>query len=170
MNLTAADLTRILQQPGYTIADGSLLPECAQAAQDGRGEALPPKPTKGTQRGSKSAWRSEREFQRAVMDAFAVWAAANRVDSILCHIANENAHRQPGIVAGMPDIVLLKSSRRFGALFIELKVGSGKCSKAQLDMHYRLLRLGYSVIVVWDSVDEVMRAIAGYVGLEKQWP
>jgi mRNA-degrading endonuclease RelE of RelBE toxin-antitoxin system len=50
-----------------------------------------------------------------------------------------------------------------GALFIELKAGSGKPSAAQMDMHYRLRREGYRVVMIWDSVDEVMRAIEEYL-------
>lgn len=135
--ITAQELSKILQQPGYSVT--------------GSYTAASARPT---------VWRGERDFQRAVVDAYAAWAAANGVDAVLCHIANENAHRQPGIVAGMPDLALI--SRR-GVIFFELKVGDGKPSRAQIDLHHRLRKAGYQVHVVWDSVDEVMQAIERYL-------
>jgi hypothetical protein len=137
--ITAQTLTKILQQPDYSVTGSfTAVPVTAR-------------PT---------VWRGERDFQRAVVDAYAVWAAAHGVDAVLCHIANENAHRQPGIVAGMPDLALFSTR---GVMLIELKVGVGKCSKTQTDLHHRLRMAGYRVVVVWDSVDEVMQAIADYL-------
>lgn len=159
MKLTAKELTRILNQPGYAID--------SLTAHSGPGDDL----RLGGQRDSQesahapqrlacAAWRNEREFQRAVVDAYAAWAAINQEPAILCHVANENAHKQPGIVAGMPDLVLISTK---GVAFIELKAGSGKLSAAQRETHYRLQRLGYRVVTVWDSVEEVLSEIEGFL-------
>lgn len=166
MKLTAKELTRILNQPGYAVADGSLIDSLA--AHNGPGHDLQPvglsySQTVATapQRPSCAVWRNEREFQRAVVDAYAAWAAINREPAILCHVANENAHKQSGIIAGMPDLVLISTK---GVAFIELKAGSGKLSAAQRETHYRLQRLGYRVVTVWDSVEEVLSEIERFLG------
>lgn len=157
--MTPADLARILAQPDYREANPHLA--SPTAAQEGSGSVWVYKHatnTPMTQIGC--VWRSERDFQRAVVEAFALWTALNGVDAVLCHIANENAHRQSGIVGGMPDLVLISAK---GVMFIELKITGGKCSQKQLDIHRRLRGLGYRVVVVWDSVEEVVREIEGYL-------
>lgn len=149
MNITAKELSKILNRDGYEVIGGALpwLSEAVPVAQ---------KPVVPT------TWRNEREFQRAVVDAYAAWAAINKESAILCHVANENAHKQPGIVAGMPDLVLFAGAER-GSLFIELKAGSGKLSTAQREIHYRLQRMGYRVVTVWDSVEEVLVEIERFL-------
>lgn len=162
MKLTAKELTKILNQPGYAIADGSLItPQAAHSAPHGVLQAAgQSQATKAPQRASSAVWRNEREFQRAVVDAYAAWAAINQETAILCHVANENAHKQPGIIAGMPDLVLISAK---GVAFIELKAGSGKLSAAQRETHHRLRKLGYHVVTVWDSVEEVLSEIEGFL-------
>lgn len=166
MKLTAKELTRILNQPDYAIADGSLIGSVA--APNGLHGDLQavglhgPAVKQSPQRAPCAVWKNEREFQRAVVDAYATWAAINKESAILCHIANENAHRQSGIVAGMTDLVLFAGAER-GSLFLELKVGSGKLSDAQREIHYRLQRMGYRVVTVWDSVEEVLAEIERFL-------
>lgn len=161
MKLTAKELTRILNQPGYAID--------SLTAHSGPGDDL----RLGGQRDSQesahapqrlacAAWRNEREFQRAVVDAYAAWAAVNGWTAILCHVANENAHRMPGIVAGMPDLILFAGAEK-GALFIELKIGSGKLRESQREIHHRLRRMGYRVVTVWDSVEDVLFEIEAFL-------
>lgn len=167
MKLTAKELTRILNQPDYAIADGSLIDSVAPYnGQHGDlrafGQSDSQIAKQGPQRASCAVWRNEREFQRAVVDAYAAWAAINKEPAILCHIANENAHRSSGIVAGMTDLVLFAGAER-GSLFLELKVGSGKLSTAQRETHYRLQRMGYRVVTVWDSVEEVLAEIERFL-------
>lgn len=165
MKLTAKELTRILNQPGYAIGDGSLIDPVT--AQNTAGVCFGGDPGQSVQNDRKSTprpftgvWRNEREFQRAVVDAYAAWAAINKDPAILCHVANENAHRQPGVLAGVPDLLLISAK---GVAFIELKVGSGKLSTAQRETHYRLQRLGYRVVTVWDSVEEVLAEIERFL-------
>ena len=143
MSYTTAELARILQQPDYAIERGSLFAGRAPS--------------------TATLWRNEREFQRVVVDAYAAWAMLNGEDAILCHIANENAHRQPGVVGGMPDLMLCAMRGGYGSLYVELKVGSGKVSAKQRDVHQRLRRAGYKVVVIWDSVEEVMGEIERYL-------
>jgi hypothetical protein len=116
-----------------------------------------------TKRTAVKLWKSEREFQAAVFKV-AEWEALQRPEfSQLFHIANENAHRNPGVKGGVPDLFLPVARGKNHGLFIELKVGSGKPSRAQLDTISRLRANGYSVHVIWDSVDEVIQCIADYL-------
>lgn len=62
-----------------------------------------------------------------------------------------------GLLAGMPDLVLLKENA--GVLFLEFKRpdGKGKVSVEQGEVHDRLRRLGFEVKVV-DNFDEAIEA------------
>lgn len=72
---------------------------------------------------------------------------------------------EPGLKAGMPDLMLCCQRGTHGALFIELKSGSGKPSREQMDMHQRLRMEGYRVVLIWDSVDDVMAECERYLRL-----
>ena len=121
-----------------------------------------PKPPKT--RKALTLWRNEDQFQAAVFVA-AEWEALRYPEfSQLFHIANENAHRRPGVKGGVPDIFLPVARGRYHGLFIELKVGSNKPSQKQLDAISILRYQGYQVNVIWDSVDEVISTIIAYLG------
>ena len=114
-------------------------------------------------RAAVRAWRSEREFQAAVFKAVA-WEAVTRPEfNRLFHISNENAHRNPGVKGGVPDLFLPVASGKHHGLFIELKVGSNKASQSQLDAISDLRFNGYACYIIWDSVDEVIDTIAAYL-------
>lgn len=173
--MTAADLARILAQPGYSLADPSALlpspstlcrrPGVADASNvescqnDGKAASSP----------SYGVWRSEWDFQSAVIAEAKLRAIAQPEYAMLVAIPNgqyrKGQRAEAGLTAGMPDLMLCVPRGGAGALFIELKCGSNKPSKAQLDMHSRLRRAGYRVVVVWDSVGEVMRVIEEYLAL-----
>lgn len=115
-------------------------------------------------------WHSEKQFQAAVFHA-AAWKAINQPEyKMLFHIPNEGSHKQPGVKGGIPDLFLAvpvsgkgDNGRCIGGLFIELKIGSNKLSQAQISTIADLRQAGYTVAVIWDSVDEVMEAIASYL-------
>jgi hypothetical protein len=60
-----------------------------------------------------------------------------------------------GLLAGMPDLILLK--KKGGVLFLEFKRpdGMGRVSKEQQDVHERLHQLGFAVKVV-ERFDEAV--------------
>lgn len=168
MSLTPADLAKILAQPGYGVAEGSLW--TPPATQQGAGGA--PEPPHGAlgaetrlRASTPSPWPSERHFQAAVIAECDRRAVLEPEYGLVCHIPNENSHKQPGVRAGLPDLVCLARGRNSdgGLLFLELKISGGKVRQSQLDMHYRLRMEGHTVAVIWDSVDEVMSAIEGYL-------
>lgn len=112
-------------------------------------------------------WRNEREFQAAVFNA-AAWEAINKPEyRLLFHVPNENAHKQPGVRGGVPDLFLAVPRGNHGGLFVELKVGANKPSQKQLDTMADLRAAGYVCHVVWDSVDEVMQVINSYLLIQR---
>lgn len=168
---TAAELTRILSQPGYAISDGSALPApLRKSGVDGAivtGTGIHAETPK--KRPSAVLWGSEREFQAAVIAEAQQRAILQPEYGLLVAIPNgqyrSGQRMEPGLKAGMPDLMLCCQRGTHGALFIELKSGSGKPSREQMDMHQRLRMEGYRVALVWDSVDDVMFEIARYLAL-----
>jgi len=119
--------------------------------------------TKQPARKAAAIWRNEYQFQAAVFVA-AGWEALQRPEfDMMFHIANENAHKRPGVKGGVPDLFLPIARGKYHGLFIELKVGSNKPSQKQLDTISTLRSQGYQVNVIWDSVDEVILTIADYL-------
>jgi len=115
-----------------------------------------------------SLWRTEREFQAAVFKA-AAWEAVTRPEfNQLFHIANENAHRTPGVKGGVPDLFLAIPRGPYGGLFIELKIADGKPSQKQLGAISDLRDAGYRCHIIWDSVDEVISCIVAYLNEKTQ--
>lgn len=153
MRLDAEQLTRILQQPGYAVADGSLWMTPAVPI------VKRPAPAK--------RWATEWDFQAAVIAEARQRAILQPEYSLLVAIPNGQYRKgqrpEAGLTPGLPDLMLMVRRGESGALFIELKVGAGKPSAAQMEMHYRLRREGYRVVMIWDSVDEVMQAIETYL-------
>lgn len=108
-------------------------------------------------------WRTERDFQTAVIQV-AQWEALTTPQyNMLFHIPNENSHKTPGVKGGVPDLFLAVPKGKYGGLFIELKTGDGKPSQKQLDTIADLRAAGYACHIIWDSVDEVIACIANYL-------
>lgn len=164
MIISEKDLANILKRPGYTVAGVSVWdPQIAQKKTV----------TSAESRAVSVRWRSEWEFQSAVM-AEAWWRAGMNSEfhqpayQMLVAIPNGQYRKgqrpEAGLTAGLPDLVLLASRGGHGAMFIELKVGKGRLSKAQREMQERLRGAGYRCVTVWDSVDEVFQLIEEYLG------
>lgn len=177
MKLTAKELSRILQQPGYGIAAGSLIDPLA--APSGPGDVLQADgasrsqtDVRGRQRApSAGRWRNEREFQRAVFEHIEAMTHRYPELALAYHPANENSHRQPGVRGGVPDIVIPISKTQdgvtFGSCFIELKLHDGKLSRKQQEWIQAARRVGNFVAVVYGDLDEVLQVIEGYLGAEQ---
>lgn len=122
--------------------------------------------TATTKRPAVRLWRTEREFQAAVIQA-AQWEALTTPQyNLLFHIPNENSHKTPGVKGGVPDLFLAVPRDHCGGLFIELKIGDNKPSQNQLDTISALRAAGYVCHIIWDSVDEVISCIAAYLNME----
>lgn len=124
-------------------------------------------PTQARQprRKAVTLWRNEREYMAAVFKAAAWEALRQPAFKLLIHIPNENSHKTPGVKSGVPDLFLALPSGGKAGLFIELKIADGKPSRKQLDVMSELRAAGYQCHVVWNSVDEVIEIIRGYLAV-----
>lgn len=117
---------------------------------------------------SVSLWKSEREFQQAVFDERDRLVSQYPELALLYHISNENAHRNPGVLAGVPDLVLPVPRGGLGSCFVELKVGKNDLSFAQKELGVKLQAYGNYWAVVWDSVEEVFQHLVNYLNFNKE--
>lgn len=67
-----------------------------------------------------------------------------------------------GVLAGVADLILLKSNARHGALLIEMKTGSGKQSEAQGRWQRAIEKDGYKYVLC-RSIEEFMREVNAYL-------
>ena len=68
-----------------------------------------------------------------------------------------------GVLAGMPDLCVLRPSRGFHGLFVEMKTDAGVVGAAQKDIAGRLNAEGYLCLVA-RGADEAYRLIEEYLG------
>jgi len=64
---------------------------------------------------------------------------------------------------GVSDILIMEENKRSKGLAIELKYGSNKCSRAQVEFLEDMSRKGYTAAVVYDHVDEFKSLIEDHV-------
>lgn len=69
-----------------------------------------------------------------------------------------------GVLAGVSDLILLKSNRRYGALLIEMKTATGRQSPAQREWERLVADGGEYLYVVVRSLDGFIAAVNGYLG------
>lgn len=162
--LSAQELSRILSQPDYAISDGSSLP--TTATQRPAAPTEPANTVKHTiapeKRRSAVLWASEREFARAVAAERDIRATLQAEYKLLHHVANENSHREPGILAGIPDWHWPIASGYIG-LWIELKIGKNQPSPMQVAVMNLLRSEGHYCAVVWDSLEQVFDLCEAYL-------
>lgn len=127
-----------------------------------RGKTAGEKPTKPVR--PANAWKNEDEFTKAVFDHVHGYMLVEWPELALAHhVANENAHRRPGVVGGVPDICIPVARGKYKGCYIELKVKDGKVSQRQSDVIYQLRIEGHFVLVVWDDLDLVLETIKLYM-------
>jgi hypothetical protein len=81
---------------------------------------------------------SETAIQAAVVDH---WKALGVPGSLVAAIPNANAHGQPGLTKGLPDLMVLSPTLGELTGYIELKVKRGRLSAGQVLMRQLMLRL-----------------------------
>ncbi len=67
-----------------------------------------------------------------------------------------------GVLSGMPDLCVLRPSKGFHGLFIEMKTEEGVVAQAQRDLGTRLNREGYLCLVA-RSADDAYKIIEEYL-------
>jgi hypothetical protein len=101
-----------------------------------------------------------------------MWVRAFKPDLLLVSMPNGGYRKaaeairlkSEGVVAGMPDLMLLEASGGFHGLFIEMKTEVGKLSKKQIEAHQALIERGYKVVTC-HSYDQGRQAIEDYLSL-----
>lgn len=75
--------------------------------------------------------------------------------------------KKEGARKGVPDLVLLYKTERYGALFIEIKTSAGRLSEDQIKFHKNLTDFGYKVVVSRssrDAIDEIKKYLTNPSG------
>lgn len=71
-----------------------------------------------------------------------------------------------GALAGVADLILLKSNRQYGALLIEMKAGTGRQADTQRQWQKLIQADGYKYVVC-RSVDDFVREVNEYIADSK---
>lgn len=78
------------------------------------------------------------------------------------HQATAGKLKAEGVLPGVPDLFLIKSSKGYPGLFLELKADKGRVSEYQADFLERAAAEGYCTKVAY-GLDEAMAAIREYL-------
>lgn len=70
--------------------------------------------------------------------------------------------KEEGVLAGVADLVLLKSTHYYGALLIEMKTSKGKQSEAQIGWETLITKDRYKYVVC-RSLKDFMREVKDYI-------
>lgn len=70
--------------------------------------------------------------------------------------------KEEGVLAGVADLILLKSNQYYGALLIEMKTKKGMQQNSQIEWERKITKDGYKYIVC-RSVDEFMKEVTKYL-------
>jgi len=148
MMISTYELTRILNRPGYTVLNGSLP----------TGTVTTPR-----QKESSRLWASERDFARAVAAERDIRAVLQPEYRLLHHVANENSHREPGVLAGIPDWDWPIARGGYHGFRLEIKIGRNQPSPMQIAIINLLRAEGHFCVVVWDSLEQVFELCEAYL-------
>lgn len=70
--------------------------------------------------------------------------------------------KEEGVLAGVADLILLKSNRFYGALLIEVKTPTGRQSDSQKEWQQLITADGYKYVIV-RSLDDFIREVKQYI-------
>lgn len=73
--------------------------------------------------------------------------------------------KEEGALAGVADLILLKSNRFYGALLIEMKTPKGSQSDSQKEWESKITQDGYKYVVI-RSLDEFRQVVKQYLSDE----
>jgi hypothetical protein len=111
---------------------------------------------------------SERDLQAAIIEECDRRAVTQPEYGLIFAIPNgqyrHGQRMEPGLRAGVPDLLLPVARGRWHGLFLELKYKDNKPSEKQLQWIRALKEQGYRVVTIWDSVGAAMAEIESYLG------
>lgn len=96
------------------------------------------------------------QYPQYAHDLFAVPNGSKRDAVTAARLKDE------GVLAGVSDLILLKSNRFYGALLIEIKTDKGRQSPAQKEWETRITADGYKYVVV-RSLEEFIKVVTDYL-------
>lgn len=67
-----------------------------------------------------------------------------------------------GALAGVSDLIFLKSNRHYGALLIEVKTPKGRQQQNQKEWERKIIQDGYKYVVI-HSAEEMLKEIEAYL-------
>lgn len=111
--------------------------------------------------------RPEQELQRACIK----WLRLQYPDLLAFHTPNGRNAGSPrmgklwkdmGVVAGVPDILIVRRNSYWVGMAVELKSDKGRISESQLAMHEKFLKEGWYMTTI-RSLDDFMRAVKEYM-------
>lgn len=70
--------------------------------------------------------------------------------------------KEEGVLAGVADLILLKSNRQYGALLIETKTKKGTQSDSQKEWESKIVKDGYKYVVC-RSLEEFIEVVNSYL-------
>lgn len=73
--------------------------------------------------------------------------------------------KDEGALAGVADLILLKSNRFYGALLIEMKTPEGRQSESQKEWESKITQDGYKYVII-RSLDEFRKVVKQYLSEE----
>lgn len=110
---------------------------------------------------------SEHDLQAAIIAECDRRTIVNPAWGMVAAIPNgqyrKGQRAEPGLRAGLPDLIVLLPRRGYGAAFVELKRTPNKPNELQWEWIGRLQENGYYAAVIWDSVDEAIRLLEWYI-------
>lgn len=115
----------------------------------------------------KSAWRDEDQLMRSVIKHCRQRATDDWRWGLIYHVTNENAHRRPGVIAGIPDLCCPFPCRGYASFYQELKIYGGTLGVDQERIIGLLRAAGNYVEIIWDSQDEALGLFDWYLGESK---
>ena len=83
------------------------------------------------------------------------WATFRLPGTFVATLANANAHGQPGLTPGLPDLMVLSPHLGLSTGYIELKAEGGTLSKAQRDIGELLRERGAPYAVCWGREEPI---------------
>lgn len=70
--------------------------------------------------------------------------------------------KEEGVLAGVADLILLKSNRFYGALLIEMKTSKGRQSENQKQWQSLITKDGYKYVIC-RNIDDFQREVINYL-------
>lgn len=115
-----------------------------------------------------SLWQDEDELTLSIFQHLAERAKHNPLYALVIHVANENAHRRPGVNGGFPDCFWPVPSRGYHGFAMELKTIDGMLGPKQIWWLEQLTHHGHYATVGVEDQDEILAKFDWYISESPQ--